>query len=276
MRTVAPVSELQALVHEAKRPLGFVPTMGALHAGHAALVRRCRNECATTVVSIFVNPLQFGRGEDLERYPRTPEADQALLQELQCDVLFMPSAREVYPAGRRRRVSAGPLGEILEGAARPGHLDGVATVVATLFDMVEPDRAYFGRKDAQQLAVVEALAREWERPLEIVPCDIVRDPDGLALSSRNAYLKPAEREQALGLSGGLRRAERAWRDGLRDAAELEALASTPGLDYAYARCVDPVGFGAPRPGGPLLLVVAARVAGVHLIDNVRLGESVSD
>ncbi len=271
MRTVASVSELQALVQTAVRPLGFVPTMGALHAGHTALLRRCRDECATSVVSIFVNPLQFEAGPDLERYPRTPEADQALLLEVGCDVLFMPSAREVYPAGRRRRVSAGPLGEILEGAARPGHFDGVATVVATLFDMVEPDRAYFGRKDAQQLAVIEALAREWPRPLEIVPCDIVRAPDGLALSSRNARLKPADREQALGLSAGLRRAERAWRDGLRDAAELEALACTAGLDYAYVRCVDPAGFGAPPHAGPLLLVVAARVAGVHLIDNVRLG-----
>jgi len=245
--------------------------MGALHDGHAALVRRCREECATTVASIFVNPMQFGPGEDLDRYPRPFEADRARLAELGCDVLFAPAPEEMVRAGEATSIEPGPLAARFKGAERPGHSSGVCTIVMKLFHVVRPDRAYFGRKDAQQLAIVTAMARDLDLDLEIVPVDTVRDPDGLALSSRNAYLSPEERVLALGLSRGLFRARDRWGAGERDPARLVAAAREPGLAYDYLECVDPLTFAPPPPGGPALLVAAVRVGRTRLLDNCLLG-----
>jgi pantoate--beta-alanine ligase len=245
--------------------------MGALHSGHASLVRRCREECSTVVASIFVNPAQFGEGEDLERYPRDPKGDSALLDSLGTDLLFTPGVQEVYPAGFSASVDPGPLATIYEGAERPGHFAGVCTVVLKLFHIVVPNRAYFGCKDAQQLAAIQKMVRDLDLDLEVVPVETVRDRDGLALSSRNVYLDPEQRERALGLFRGLRAAAELWDGGERDRARMEAGARTPGLDYDYCACVDPADFGEPGPDGPALLIAAVRVGGTRLIDNAFLG-----
>jgi len=244
--------------------------MGALHAGHAALVQRCRVECATVAASIFVNPTQFGPGEDLERYPRDLEADARLLQSLGTDLLFAPEAGELYPEGFSTSIDIGPLGTVFEGASRPGHFSGVATVVAKLFHIVGPDRAYFGRKDAQQLAVIRKLVRDLDLDCSIEAVETVRDPDGLALSSRNAYLDAAQRERALGLARGLRRGAEAWAGGERDPGALAGIARDADLDYDYLACVGPDSFQAPGPDGPALLIAAVRVGTTRLIDNVVL------
>jgi pantoate--beta-alanine ligase len=256
----------------APRPVGFVPTMGALHEGHAELVRRCRAACATAVASVFVNPLQFGPHEDLARYPRDLEQDARLLAGLRCDALFAPPVAELYPDGFSTKVDIGPLGTVFEGAVRPGHFAGVCTVVLKLLHIVKPDVAYFGCKDAQQLAVLRKLARDLDLDVAIEAVDTVRAPDGLALSSRNAYLTPAEREQGLKLPRGLRRAQGLWERGERDPARLLTAARDPGLAYDYLAAVDPDSFGPPPlPRAPLLLVAAARVGSTRLLDNVLLG-----
>jgi len=270
MRTSSTIAETRVALAGAPRPRGFVPTMGALHEGHAALIRRCRQECASVAVSIFVNPLQFDERADLEAYPRTPDADLALCRGLGVDLVFTPSPEELYPPGSSVRVDPGPLGARYEGAVRPGHFAGVATVVTKLFHVVAPDRAYFGRKDAQQLAIVRRLARDLDFPLEVVGCDTVRAGDGLALSSRNARLDAGSRERAAGIARGLRRARDAWAAGERDAARLVALARDPELAYEYLEAVEPDDFGPARPGGSCLLVAAVRFPGVRLIDNVLL------
>ena len=208
MKTCASVAETRLALAGAPRPLGFVPTMGALHDGHAALVRRCREECATVVATIFVNPLQFEELEDLERYSSADlKADRDILASLGTDLLFAPPRSEVFPPGCSTRIDIGPLGACYEGEVRPAHFAGVCTVVLKLFHIVLPDRVYFGRKDAQQLAVIRKLARDLDLGLTVVPVETVRDPEGLALSSRNARLAPEERELALGLSRGLFRAQ---------------------------------------------------------------------
>ncbi len=270
MRTYSSPAELRLALAGAPRPLGFVPTMGALHAGHAALVERCRGECATTVASIFVNPLQFGEGEDLARYPRPLASDQALLERLGTACLFLPSAAALIPEGFATTLEVGELGERFEGALRPGHFRGVATMVLKLFHIVGCDRAYFGRKDAQQLAVVRRIVRDLDLPVQVVPVATVREPDGLALSSRNAYLDAGQRAQAPGLSAGLFRARAAWAEGERDRARIEALARSPGLAYDYAALVDPDTFEPARREGPALLVAAVRLGSTRLIDNVSL------
>ncbi|HKB16559.1 MAG TPA: pantoate--beta-alanine ligase, partial [Planctomycetota bacterium] len=224
--------------------LGFVPTMGALHEGHLSLVRRSRGECGATVVSIYVNPLQFGPGEDLQRYPHPLERDAALLDREEVDALFLPRREEMLPPGSSTRVVPGPLGDRYEGKSRPGHFTGVLTVVAKLFAVVGPDRAYFGRKDAQQLALVERMVRDLDLPVEVVPCPTVRDPDGLALSSRNAYLSPEERDSALCLHRALERAREAWSSGERRGAALrealrQGIGTSPGAALDYAAVVDP-------------------------------------
>lgn len=271
MRTYASVPELRVALAGAPRPVGFVPTMGALHDGHAELVRRCRGECATAVASVFVNPLQFGPKEDLSRYPRDLAKDQRLLEQEGCHVLFAPEASDLYPDGFSARVDVGPLTTVYEGAVRPGHFSGVCTVVLKLFHIVEPDVAFFGRKDAQQLAVIRKLVKDLDMDVAIEAVETVRAEDGLALSSRNAYLSPAEREQGLGISRGLFRARALWERGSRDPAVLVEAAREKGLSYDYLAAVDPVTFGPPGPRGPLLLVAAARVGGTRLLDNVLLG-----
>lgn len=256
--------------------LGFVPTMGALHEGHLSLVRRSRGECGATVVSIYVNPLQFGPGEDLERYPRPLERDAALLDREEVDALFLPRREEMLPPGFATKIVPGPLGDRYEGRSRPGHFAGVLTIVAKLFAIVCPDRAYFGRKDAQQLALVTRMARDLDLPVEIVPCPTVREPDGLALSSRNAYLSPAQRTSALCLHRALERARAAWAGGERRGTALrevlrQEIGASPEVALDYAAVVDPDTF--EEGEGTLataLALLAARVGSTRLIDNSRL------
>lgn len=271
MRTYVTVPELRVALAGAPRPVGFVPTMGALHEGHAELVRRCRDRCATVVASVFVNPLQFGPNEDLAKYPRDLAKDQRLLEREGCQALFAPSPAELYPEGFAARVEIGPLASVFEGAVRPGHFAGVCTVVLKLFHAVKPDVAFFGRKDAQQLAVIRKLVRDLDLDVAIEPVETVRAEDGLALSSRNAYLSPEEREEALGISRGLFRARALFGKGERAKERLLEAAREKGLSYDYLAAVDPDTFGDPAPGAPLLLIAAARVGKTRLLDNILLG-----
>jgi pantoate--beta-alanine ligase len=251
--------------------IGFVPTMGALHAGHLSLVRAARDQCETVVMSIFVNPLQFGPGEDFGAYPRREQDDVEAAEAQGVDVAFLPSVEEVHPPGRTTSIDVGELASVLEGEFRPGHFAGVATVVMTLFDLVQPDKAFFGQKDAQQLAVIRRMVRDLAVPVEIVGCPTVREEDGLALSSRNAYLSATERKRAMVLF----RALTAGKDRLLEGAEVEeaegamwsVLSSVDGVQAEYARAVDPDTFRAPSRER-VLLVVAARVGPARLIDNL--------
>jgi pantoate--beta-alanine ligase len=257
--------------------LGLVPTMGALHAGHAALVRRARAENDTVAVSIFVNPLQFDDAADLQRYPRTEEADADLLAAEGCDLLLLLPREGMYPPGFATRIEQPALSGLLEGAARPGHFSGVLTVVAKLLVLAAPARAYFGRKDFQQTVLVRRLVADLGLPLEVVVCDTVRDADGLALSSRNVFLSPADRQRGLSLVRALAAVEAAFEAGQRDGAVLvELLQATlrAGLSGPpdYATLVDPDDLSpraVARTGD--VAVVAARVGPVRLIDNHVLG-----
>ena len=243
--------ELQAALARAPRPIGLVPTMGWLHDGHRALIRRAEAENATTVVSIFVNPRQFGDPADLEKYPRNEARDVAIAAEEGADLVFAPSVEEVYPPGFDTTVRVGAVGQPLEGAARPGHFEGVATVVEILFNLVGAERAYFGQKDAQQVAVVRRLVRDLNVPTEIRVVPTVREPDGLALSSRNAYLSPAERKRALALPRAL---------ATRDPVEARRLLDGVEVDYVEEADLD----------GMRVLAAAVRVGSTRLIDNVLL------
>jgi pantoate--beta-alanine ligase len=241
--------------------IGLVPTMGALHAGHEALVRKARAECEVVVASIFVNPSQFGPGEDFERYPRDEQRDSSLAESWGVDHLFAPSADEIYPDGFGTWVEVEGLTDELEGAARPGHFRGVATVCLKLFNIVGPDRAYFGQKDAQQAAVLERMVRDLDLGLEIRVVPTVREEDGLAVSSRNAYLSPDEREAAATLPRALAQGAEA---GLERAAEVAeaVLAEEPRLTPDYVEVA--------RLNGRVYLLAAARVGSTRLIDNVVL------
>src|SRR5712691_12015730 len=205
------------------RILGLVPTMGALHAGHVALVERAKLDCAPVIASIFVNPKQFGPKEDFAKYPRTLEADSEKLSAAGVDALFLPDAAEIYPGGFRTYVNVEGLSERLEGRSRPGHLRGVATVVMKLLEIVQPNFAYFGRKDAQQVRIISQMARDLNLDAEIVVCPIVREPDGLAMSSRNAYLNKEERKSAIVLHRALEAAKNELAAGVRDALQLQAV-----------------------------------------------------
>ena len=276
IRTAA---ELTAAM-EARREtgdIGFVPTMGAMHEGHAALIRRARTERDSVVASIFVNPLQFGPGEDLARYPRDEASDVALSETLGVDVVWAPPADEVYPPGRELlRPDPGPVGDVWEGAARPGHFAGVLTVLRRLFDIVGPAAAYLGEKDAQQLFLVRRMVRQLELPVTIVACPTVREPDGLALSSRNAYLSAEEREQAGCLFLALSEAAELARGGERDAAVVTAamareIGATPLASLDYAAVVDDDTFEPlAELDRPARALVAARLGSTRQIDNLRL------
>jgi pantoate--beta-alanine ligase len=251
--------------------------MGAFHRGHLQLMRRARRECAVVVVTLFVNPTQFGPNEDFDRYPRRPENDAALAEAEGVDVLFAPSAEAIYPPGFSSWVTVeGPVAEVLEGERRPGHFRGVCTVVAKLFHIVEPDRAYFGEKDYQQLQIVRKMTRELDLPIEIVACPTVRDPDGLALSSRNQYLNPAQREAARGLFRSLQEGRRLVTAGETSAVTIlkgvrGVIASEQLLEQDYVALVDPETFETVEVlDRPAQLAVAARVGPVRLIDNTRL------
>jgi len=277
MRVVRLVDELRAVLDEHRRnglSVGLVPTMGALHAGHLSLVRRARHSSDVVVVSVFVNPRQFGEGEDFERYPRDTEGDLELLEGERADVAFLPSVDHMYPPGATVGVTAGSIGDRFEGADRPGHFDGVCTVVTKLFNIVEPDFAVFGQKDAQQVAVVKRLVNDLDFAIELDVAPIVREGDGLAMSSRNVYLTAEQRDQALALSRSLEVGRDAFdqSDDLQIAEKtmLEHLRNAVGVDVAYAAAVDPDTFEAPLPGGAVLLIVAARVGQTRLIDNLLI------
>jgi pantoate--beta-alanine ligase len=250
--------------------------MGALHAGHVALIKASQAENARTVVSIFVNPLQFGPGEDFERYPRPIEKDMAHLHELEVDAVYLPSVKTMYPPGATTRVRVGALSDMLEGAFRPGHFEGVATVVLKLFEAARPDRAYFGQKDAQQALLVALMAAELDTGVAVRVVPTVREPDGLALSSRNVYLDEKQRKAALCLVQALRAADDAWRQGERDPERLKAamravLEAEPLATTDYAEIVDPSTFGPSRPAVAPRAVLAVRIGPVRLIDNHQLG-----
>jgi pantoate--beta-alanine ligase len=279
VREVASSAELRAATDAARQRgagVGFVPTMGALHAGHRSLLAAARAGNDLVVASVFVNPLQFGPAEDLAAYPRDRDADLAVLAAEGVDLAFLPPDGEMWPDPPDVRLAVGGLAERLEGLVRPGHLDGVATVVAKLLHLVGPSRAYFGQKDAQQLAVVRRMVADLAFPNEIVACPTVREPDGLAVSSRNAYLSPDERRRATALYRALSAGRAAFEAGGRDPAAVEAAArdlleDAPGVDPDYVALVDPVTFEPVKQTEPgQVLATAARVGRTRLIDNVIL------
>jgi pantoate--beta-alanine ligase len=256
--------------------IGLVPTMGALHAGHLNLIEQARAENPIVVVSVFVNPIQFGPGEDFERYPRDPARDASLMERAGVDAVYRPPVSVMYPPGSSTRVHVAGIGDPLEGAARPGHFEGVATVVSKLFTAVEPDRAYFGQKDAQQVAVIKRLAIDLDFPVEVRVCPTVREPDGLALSSRNAYLSPEQRQAAVSLSAALRLAAEAFASGERRQDRLQGilrarLEAEPLARIEYAEVVDPRTFTPPGT----LAVLAVRIGSTRLIDNHDLSQGFS-
>jgi pantoate--beta-alanine ligase len=273
------VADLRRLVAALPAPVALVPTMGALHEGHRALVRAARERAGSVVVSVFVNPTQFGPGEDFDRYPRTWDADLAALAEEGADVVFHPPVEEVYPAGAVGvTVDPGPLGSVLEGAVRPGHFAGVLTVVATLFGLVRPDVALFGEKDYQQLTLIRAMARELALGVEVVGVPTVREDDGMALSSRNRYLSPEQRATAAAVSAALRAGAAAGPRGAEavvDAARA-VLGEHPELLQDYLELTDP-DLGPAPAAGPARLLVAVRAGSTRLLDNapVLLGPASS-
>jgi pantoate--beta-alanine ligase len=277
IRAIAMARKVCDAARSAGRTVGFVPTMGAFHDGHASLMRRARDQRDHVVVSIFVNPLQFGPGEDLSRYPRDEDRDLSIAGQLEVDVVFAPSVEEMYPAGPPEvTVDPGPIGDRLEGAARPGHFRGVATVVAKLVDVVGTSTAYFGEKDAQQLAVIRRMVRDLSLPVQVEGCPTVREPDGLATSSRNTYLSPVQREAAGCLFLALSEAAQMARGGERDAATLVAamareIGATPEARIDYAAVVDDESFEEVSTiAGPARALVAARFGETRLIDNLLL------
>jgi pantoate--beta-alanine ligase len=278
MQTISTIAEMLALAQQwpAGKTVGLVPTMGYLHEGHLSLVRAARQECQTVVVSIFVNPTQFGPREDLSRYPRDLPRDLALLEAAGVDYVLTPGATDVYPPGFACYVDpGGPLVERLEGASRPGHFRGVATVVAKLFQVTRPERAYFGQKDAQQVAVIRRLIADLHFPITLRVLPTVREPDGLAMSSRNAYLAPEERQAATILYRALCEARRLIEAGERESDQLRAslartIASEPRAHLDYADVCHPASFlplKQVEPRAPVLLVLAVRVGTTRLIDN---------
>ena len=292
LKIVHSLAETRAALRELRarsRCIGFVPTMGALHEGHLSLVRAARAACDdrpstqgpraggpgnAVVVSIFVNPTQFGPNEDFAKYPRTFEADCAALEREGVDLIFAPSAEEMYPSGASTFVDVEGVSGRLDGASRPGHFRGVATVVAKLFNIVGPDKAFFGQKDAAQVAVLRKMVRDLNFPVELVVCPIVRDPDGLAMSSRNQYLSPEERKQALVLSRALREAERLVGNGVTSARDLIAAAQTvlatePQVRVDYCKVVDPDTLeDVADISRAALVAIAALVGTTRLIDNI--------
>ena len=276
IRTIPALRSALAPLRRAGKTIGVVPTMGFFHEGHKSLMLRSKAECDVTVVTLFVNPTQFNDPKDLAAYPRDEKKDSALAESAGVDFLFAPDASEIYPDGYSTTVAIRGLTEPLEGESRGvGHFDGVTTVVTKLFNIVQPRRAYFGQKDAQQALVIRKLVRDLDMPVRVEVCPTVREPDGLALSSRNAYLSPADRERALGLSRALRKAEQTVASGVIDAdavlaaarAELEAAGVEPEyLELRSAQDLSPV----DRVNGSTLLAVAARLGRARLIDNTIL------
>jgi pantoate--beta-alanine ligase len=279
MQIVSNIAGLRAALaalRAQQKTIGLVPTMGALHAGHLSLVCTARAQCDAVVATIFVNPTQFGPNEDFSKYPRTFEADRSLLEAQSVDILFAPSNEEMYPTGASTFVEVEGVGDRLDGASRPGHFRGVATIVAKLFHLVGPDKAFFGQKDAAQVAVLRKMVRDLNFPLEIVVCPIVREPDGLALSSRNRYLSPEERRHALILSRTLHTIEEQALKGITVAAALlstgmQVISNDPEARLDYLKIVDPdslLDVATTEQGA--LIAVAAWVGTTRLIDNVLI------
>jgi pantoate--beta-alanine ligase len=279
MKICTTIKEMHTACRAARsggKRLGFVPTMGALHEGHLSLVRSARGICDVVAASIFVNPTQFGPNEDLAKYPRSFERDCELLDKEGVGLLFAPSVEEMYPTGAVTWVEVEGLSGKLDGRSRPGHFRGVTTIVAKLFHAVEPDAAFFGQKDAVQIAIVRRMVRDLNFPVEIVACPIVREPDGMAMSSRNVYLNVDERKKALVLSRSLRRVQRLWEHGERSAEKLKAAGreeiqkeNSVRLDYfeiVDAATLDPTEVA----GKGALVAVAAFVGSTRLIDNIVL------
>jgi len=278
MQVAATIADMRLARRKLPGTVGFVPTMGYLHEGHLALVTRARQEADSVVASIFVNPIQFGPQEDLASYPRAPERDLAMLEREGVALVFMPSAEEMYPSGYDTFVEMGKLTHRLEGAFRPGHFRGVTTVVARLFNIVQPDRAYFGQKDAQQLMVIRKMVADLAIPVEVVAVPTVREPDGLAMSSRNVYLNPQERQAATVLSKALFLAQGLYAQGERDAQKVrqqmislirsEPLATIDYVSIADVQTLDEL----DAIVCPALASMAVRIGKVHLIDNILLGD----
>lgn len=282
MRILRTIAEARAAVgglRSQSRTIGLVPTMGALHAGHLSLVRAARGRCDAVVVSLFVNPTQFGPSEDFSKYPRTFEADCALLEAEGVDLLFAPDASEMYAPGAQTFVDVEQIGNRLDGRSRPGHFRGVATVVSKLFHILAPQQAFFGQKDAAQVAILRQMVRDLNFDLELVVCPIVREPDGLAMSSRNRYLSAEDRRRALVLSRALRAVERQIAAGVRDSAPLLAaghavVAEEPAVVLDYFRIVDPHTLeDVPDVRSGVLVAVAGQVGPARLIDNVLIPPS---
>ncbi len=274
------VREIRNYLHDLRcsrgKSVGFVPTMGYLHEGHRELIRRSLIQNDVTVVSIYVNPTQFGPGEDYERYPRDLDRDMSVCEELKVDVVFAPTDSEIYPAGFRTAVTVGDLENVLEGEFRPGHFRGVATVVLKLLNTVQPDRAYFGEKDYQQLKVVERMVRDLLLPVEIVPVEVVREPDGLACSSRNVYLSPEERESALSIYRSFLLAQEMVNQGERSAEIIRREMERFILSHKHVKKIDYIAITDPelnpresvKPGDRIL--VAVWVGKTRLIDNWKV------
>jgi pantoate--beta-alanine ligase len=276
-RVLSTRAALRAAMAHAPRPVGLVPTMGWLHEGHRALMRRARAENATTVTTIFVNPRQFDDASDYTRYPRATEADLAVCTAEGVDIVWLPSVEEVYPPGFDTTVSVGAVAKPLEGAARPGHFDGVVTVVATLFALIGAEQAYFGQKDAQQVLVITRMAADLALPTRVIPCPTVREPDGLALSSRNVHLSAPERAAAPVLHRALSAARAAYEEGEREgevlrALMMEVLATEPLAQVEYASCADALTLRELQGvEGPALLSLAVVLGTTRLIDNELVG-----
>jgi pantoate--beta-alanine ligase len=274
---IADSKQMQKWSEAANGVTGFVATMGALHAGHMSLIERARSECDNVVVSIFVNPTQFGPNEDLAKYPRPFEDDLQLCENVGVDVVFHPTEQDIYPNGEVKTVSAGKLGTVLEGASRPGHFDGVATVVTRLLAIVKPQRTYWGKKDAQQCAVIRQTVRNMGIDIETIFCDVVRDRDGVALSSRNRYLTDAERKAAQNIPKALSESASAFLKGTNSSDDLitraqKRLTSDPLLEVDYIAIVNPETFESTvsaEPGSQLVLAV--RIGTTRLIDMLEFG-----
>ena len=277
MKVIETIADMRGLRQQLAEPVGFVPTMGYLHEGHLSLVKQARLENASVVASIFVNPTQFGPQEDFSRYPRDPQRDLSMLEKEGTDIVFMPPVAEMYPQQFGSWVEVGGVTGRLEGASRPGHFRGVTTVVAKLFNIVQPNRAYFGQKDAQQAIVIKKMVADLDMNLEVITLPTVREPDGLAMSSRNTYLSPDERRAALVLYQALNLAQQLWSQGEEDAEKLrqemlalikkQPLADIDYVSIADAETLDEL----DRVNPPALVSMAVKIGKTRLIDNVVLG-----
>jgi len=275
MRVIDSISEMKKVRNSLEEPLGFVPTMGYLHEGHVSLVKKAREENKTVAASIFVNPTQFGPNEDFKSYPRDTERDLKMLEPY-TDIVFMPTADDLYPAGYNSWVEVEGLTNKLEGASRPTHFRGVTTVVAKLFNILEPARAYFGQKDAQQLAVIKKMVKDLDMNLEVIACPTVREPDGLAMSSRNTYLKPDERKAATVLYQSLKLAEKLYTEGERDATKIRnemtsLIQQQPAANIDYVSIADNETLDeVDEITRPVLVSLAVKIGKPRLIDNLVL------